>query len=92
MSQQNGTLSRNLSDDRHQQWLLAGFYGLYLREQGYPREEAAKLVILRYPATRPVLERLTRRVVDPLQPQEEPVVKEPFTGIPTVGETPRGSH
>ena len=46
----------------------AAFYGLYLRSvEGLAPDEAAALVIERYPQTRPLLERLMRpRVVDPL--------------------------
>ena len=47
----------------------AAFYGLYLRlVEGLATDEAAALVIERYPQTRPVLERLVRpHVVDPLE-------------------------
>jgi len=48
----------------------AAFYGLYLRNvEGLAADEAAALVIERYPQTRPLLERLVRRpAVDPLKP------------------------
>lgn len=47
----------------------AAFYGLYLRAvQRLAPDEAAALVIERYPQTRPLLERLVRPpVVDPLE-------------------------
>ena len=55
----------NMSDDRTD--LLAGLYGLVLRQQGYAVDEAAALVIERYPGTRPKLEKFARRpVLDPL--------------------------
>lgn len=51
----------------------AAFYGLYLRTvQGLAPNEAAALVIARYPQTRPLLERLLRPpVIDPLQPKRK---------------------
>lgn len=47
----------------------AALYGLYLRHvEGLAPDEAAALVIERYPQTRPLLERLIRPpVVDPLE-------------------------
>lgn len=46
----------------------AAFYGLYLRlVEGLAPDEAAAMVMERYPAARPKLERLTRPpVMDPL--------------------------
>ena len=38
----------------------AALYGLFLRRQGYARDEAASLVIRRYPRLRPWLEKLAR--------------------------------
>lgn len=35
--------------------ILAGFYALYLRDQGYARDEAAQLVLARYPGARQYL-------------------------------------
>ena len=47
------------AEDRYR--ARAAFYGLYLREVcGCARDEAAALVIERYPRVRPWLEKLTR--------------------------------
>lgn len=63
--------NENLSPESGNQVLLAGFYAMSLRQEGYSVAEAAKLVILRYPSVRPHIERLTREVVDPLTPLEK---------------------
>lgn len=63
-----------MSDDRTE--LLAGLYGLILRQQGYAPHETAALVIERYPATRPKLEKLARPpVVDPLAAEDRHVAQ-----------------
>lgn len=41
--------------------LLAGLYGLHLRERGYAPDEAAQLVIRRYPGMRRRLQALANR-------------------------------
>lgn len=49
----------------------AAFYGLCLQADGYALDEAAALVMERYPVARPFLQRLTRHAVaDPLHPTE----------------------
>lgn len=51
----------------------AALYGLYLRTvEGLAPDEAAALVMKRYPQTRPLLERLVRPpAVDPLKQRKE---------------------
>ena len=51
---------------------LAGFYGLFLPNQGYSPEQAAQMVMQRYPSTRTKLESIGgRRPFDPPQREEE---------------------
>ncbi len=54
--------------ERDAYYAHAAYYGLYLRHvEGLAADEAAVLVMERYPLARPFLERLTRRaVLDPL--------------------------
>lgn len=47
--------SSSVSEDRY--LARAAFYGLYLRRQGYDPDEAAVLVMRRYPRVRPWLEK-----------------------------------
>ena len=46
------------AEDRYR--ARAALYGLYLREIGYPKDEAAARVIERYPRVKPWLEKLAR--------------------------------
>ena len=51
---------RSTSEEEDRYRARAALYGLYLRELGYPKDEAAARVIERYPRVKPTLEKLAR--------------------------------
>ena len=51
-------MTDNEQQRMHRYHWRAGVYGHYLRQQGYGADEAARLVIERYPATRDKLQRV----------------------------------
>lgn len=61
--------ARNTTEAEDRERARAALYGLFLRQSGYACDEAAVLVIERYPRARPTLEKLTRpeRSLPPLK-------------------------